>query len=76
MITANSFIGSLTGNVTGTINGVNPATIAPYFDNYYDFGEMSRTVNGILDWLIEDANVDFGTFLLPDLRTIELGSIA
>lgn len=76
VITANSFIGSLTGNVTGTINGVNPATIAPYFDNYYDFGEMSRTVNGILDWLIEDANVDFGTFLLPDLRTIELGSIA
>lgn len=75
VITANSFVGTLTGNVVGTINGYDPASIAPYFDNYFDFGEMGRTVNGIIDWLIEDADVDFGTFLLPDPRTIELGSI-
>lgn len=75
VITANSFVGTLTGNVVGTINGYDPASIAPYFDNYFDFGEIGRTVNGIIDWLIEDADVDFGTFLLPDPRTIELGSI-
>ena len=75
VITANSFVGTLTGNVVGTINGYDPANIAPYFDNYFDFGEMGRTVNGIIDWLTEDADVDFGTFLLPDPRTIELGSI-
>lgn len=74
-IQANTFTGNLVGNVTGLINGYDPSTIAPYFDNYFDFGAMGRTVNGILDWLIEDANVDFGTFPLPDTRTIDLGPI-
>ena len=75
-IQANTFTGNLIGNVTGLINGYDPSTIAPYFDNYFDFGEMGRTVNGIIDWLIEDADVDFGTFPLPDPRTIDLGAIA
>lgn len=75
VITANSFVGTLTGNVIGTINGYDPATISEYFDNYFDFGEIGRTITNVFDWLIEDTDVDFGTFVLPDPRTIEFGSI-
>ena len=74
-VRANRFIGNLTGNVTGQINGVDLNSIAPYFDDYFDFGEIGRTVNSLLDWLLEDTDVDFGSFVLPDPRTIDLGTI-
>jgi len=73
---ARTFLGNLTGNVTGLINGYDPSTIGPYFDQYFDFGDLGRTVNSIIDWMLEETNVDFGTFALPDPRTIDLGSIA
>jgi len=75
-IQARTFLGNVTGNVTGLINGYDPSTIGPYFDQYFDFGNIGRTVDSIIDWMLEEANVDFGTFALPDPRTIDLGSIA
>jgi hypothetical protein len=75
IVRANKFIGNLTGNVTGQINGVDLNSIAPYFDDYFDFGEIGRTVNSLLDWLLEDTDVDFGSFSVPDPRTIDLGTI-
>lgn len=75
IVRANQFIGNLTGNVTGQINGVDLNSIAPYFDDYFDFGEIGRTVNSLLDWLLEDTDVDFGSFSVPDPRTIDLGTI-
>ncbi len=62
IIRSNEFIGNVTGNVTGQINGVDLNSIAPYFDDYFDFGEVGRTVNSLLDWLLEDTDVDFGSF--------------
>ena len=76
IIRSNKFIGNVTGNVTGQINGVDLNSIAPYFDDYFDFGEVGRTVNSLLDWLLEDTDVDFGSFGIPDPRTIDLGTIA
>jgi hypothetical protein len=76
IIRSNEFIGNVTGNVTGQINGVDLNSIAPYFDDYFDFGEVGRTVNSLLDWLLEDTDVDFGSFSIPDPRTIDLGTIA
>ena len=76
IIRSNEFIGNVTGNVTGQINGVDLNSIAPYFDDYFDFGEVGRTVNSLLDWLLEDTDVDFGSFGIPDPRTIDLGTIA
>ena len=76
IIRSNEFIGNVTGNATGQINGVDLNSIAPYFDDYFDFGEVGRTVNSLLDWLLEDTDVDFGSFGIPDPRTIDLGTIA
>lgn len=75
-VQARTFLGNVTGNVTGLVNGYDPSTIGPYFDQYFDFGDIGRTVDNIIDWMLEEANVDFGTFALPDPRTIDLGSIA
>lgn len=73
-ITAGQFNGNLTGNVTGLVNGVDPAETAAYFDGYYDFGDIIITVNSILEWVIAGADVDFGTFGVPDPRTIDAGT--
>lgn len=75
-VRAQQFTGNLVGNVTGLINGSDPSTVSQYFDDYFDFGEMGRTVNNIIEWMLEEANVDFGTFEFPDPRTIDLGTIA
>lgn len=75
-ITAGLFTGNLVGNVTGLVNGVDPAATAEYFDSYYDFGDIVISVNSILEWVIAGADVDFGTFDSPDQRTIDAGSFA
>jgi hypothetical protein len=71
----NNVVGNLTGNVTGLINGMDPATIAPLFDNYFDFGDVGRTVTSIIEFMLDDVDVDMGTIIVPETRNIDLGSI-
>jgi len=42
----------------------------------FDFGEFDQTVTSILEWLVTSTVIDFGTFLNPDPRTVDLGLIS
>lgn len=74
-VRANNFAGNVTGNVTGLINGVDPSTIAPFFDDYWDFGDVGRTVTSLIEYMLDDVDVDMGTIVNPETRNIDLGSI-
>lgn len=75
-IDASEFVGAFTGNLTGLVNGVDPADTANYFDDYWDFGGIANSPNSIIDWLIVGVDVDFGSLNNPDARTVDLGTIA
>ena len=74
-VRANNFAGNVTGNVTGLINGVDPSTIAPFFDDYWDFGDVGRTVTSLIEFMLDDVDVDMGTIVNPETRNIDLGGI-
>lgn len=74
-IDAAQISGSFVGNLTGLVHGVDIRTIAQYFTNYWDLGTIDGTYNNVIDWLISDANFDFGTITAPSLRNIDAGSL-
>lgn len=41
----------------------------------FDFGEFEQTVTSIFEWLVTSVDVDFGTIVTPDPRTVDLGLI-
>lgn len=69
-ITSN-FIGNLTGNV----NGINVSDIAKYFNNYWDFGSITQTVDSLIKWIMADYMVDMGTLVQPNSKSIDMGTI-
>lgn len=42
----------------------------------FDFGEFDQTVTSIFEWLVTSVDVDFGTIVTPDTRTVDLGLIS
>jgi len=42
----------------------------------FDFGDIQQNIDSILEWLISSTDVDFGTIVTPDSRTIDLGLIS
>lgn len=64
---------TVSANLTGLVNGVDPAEYAKYFIDF-DFGEIGQNVTNIVEWLTFAADVDFGTFTQPEFRTIDFGS--
>lgn len=56
-ITANSFVGSFTGNV----HGIDIRDLNEYFDNYWDFGTVLPGVyTSVIDYLVKEQTVDLG----------------
>jgi hypothetical protein len=52
------------------------ANVIPYFtDDYFDLGDLGANITSIAQWVFSSAEIDFGTFTLPDSRTVDLGSI-
>lgn len=75
-ITSTGFIGNLTGNVTGFINGVDPSTTAHYFQNF-DVGAIARIgVNNIIEFIVQQTDQDFGTITTPLDVNVDLGPIS
>lgn len=72
-IDATNVISSFTGNLTGLVYGVDIRDINQYFDANFDFGSIGANINNIFEWIISSADVDFGTILSPELRTIDGG---
>ncbi len=66
--------GSFVGNLTGNVNGVDPAATAYYFNNI-DLGNISLTITNIIDLLAATVDVDQGTYGNPAAFNIDLGSI-
>lgn len=42
----------------------------------FDFGDIEQNIESILEWLISSTDVDFGTVVTPDPRTVDLGLIS
>ena len=70
--TATTFVGALTGNVTGLVHGVDIRNIEPNTAGF-DFGSLSNDVRGLSDWLIYQTDIDFGSHLSPDPRNFDAG---
>lgn len=74
-ITSTGITANLTGNVTGLINGSDPSTLTPYFENM-DLGAFNTTVNNIIDFLVAQTDQDFGTITAPANTIADFGAIA
>lgn len=66
--------GSFVGNLTGNVNGVDPAATAYYFNNI-DLGNVSLNITNIIELLAATADINLGTFGSPAPFSIDLGSI-
>jgi hypothetical protein len=68
--------GDVTGNVTGNVTGlVHNIDIRPYFaENSADFGAINPTVTNIIEFLIYNNDVDWGSIVSPNGATLDLGT--
>lgn len=75
-ITADTF----SGNLVGTVHGIDVRDINQYFDYYWDFGELldSHTYNSIIEWIIGHSDIDLGPITGPGLETgtVDLGVLS
>jgi uncharacterized membrane protein len=69
--------GNLTGNVVGNLTGlVHGIDIRPYLAaNAADFGNIIPTITNLLDYVIYNTDVDWGSFVTPNPVTLDLGFI-
>ena len=73
-ITAPSITGDVVGNVTGLVHDID---IRPYFaENSADFGSINPTVTNLIEFLIYNNDVDWGSIITPNTSTLDLGAIA
>lgn len=73
ILNAGTVIGSFAGNLTGSVNGVDPAATAYYFNNI-DLGNISLNITNIIELLAITVDVNLGTFGNPASFNIDLGS--
>lgn len=73
-IDAAQITGSFVGNLTGLVYGVDIRDINQYFNNYWDFGLIDNTFTNIIQWVISETDIDFGTLTEPSLKAIDGGS--
>ena len=71
---AGTISGSFVGNLTGNVNGVDPAVGAYYFDNI-DLGGFLINVTNSIELLIATTDIDLGTYGASSSVSIDLGSI-
>jgi hypothetical protein len=65
----------LSGNLTGTVHNIDIRDINQYFDQYFDFGEFTQTVDNFFEWFFATLTVDLGTIQQPSATAIDMGSI-
>lgn len=74
-IDAASFVGNFSGNLNGTVYGVDVRQLNSIFEqNNFDMGEINQAITNVYQWLLSDIDIDFGTFNTPDQRVVDLGS--
>jgi len=76
-ISSSSFNGPLTGNVEGLVHGIDIRDINTYFQpNAADFGAINPTVTNLIEFLIYNNDIDWGSIIAPNPATLDLGPIA
>lgn len=70
-------VGNVTGNVTGNLTGlVHDIDIRPYFaPGAADFGTINPVINNILEYVIYNNDIDWGSIITPNTTTLDLGSL-
>ena len=74
-LTASTFAGAFQGNLTGLVHGVDIRLIAPNTAGF-NFGTFNNVITSLIDWLIYQTDIDFGSMFTPDPRVFDAGSIA
>lgn len=76
-ITSTGFTGNLVGNVTGLVNGVDPATKNDLFENM-DFGSMAAPViDNFIDYHFRIMDIELGSCDAPNNEVeIDFGALA
>ena len=66
--------GDLTGNVTGLVHGIDIRTIAG--DDQADFGAINPVIENLLQYVIINTDIDWGSINNPNSAVFDLGAIA
>ena len=75
-INSSSIVGPLTGNVTGLVYGVDIRDINKYFEtNSADFGGLTPTITNLIEFIIYNNDVDWGSVSTPNPATFDLGTL-
>ena len=65
--------GDLTGNVTGLVHGIDIRTYLAA--DAADFGNITPTVSNILDYIVYNTDIEWGSIVAPNAATFDLGSL-
>jgi hypothetical protein len=66
--------GNLTGDVTGLVHGIDIRTIAG--DDQANFGAINPVVENLLQYIILNTDIDWGSITNPNTATFDLGALA
>lgn len=76
-ISSSGISGPLTGNVTGLVHGVDIRNINYYFEEgAADFGGITTEVTNLIEFLIYNNDIDWGSFVTPTGTLLDLGTFA
>lgn len=65
--------GSILGNLTGLVHGIDIRDINQYFDKDFDFGPfIDRTFDSIIDFIIKDYPVDIGGLIGDEVKDVNI----
>jgi len=68
--------GNVTGDVTGLVYGVDIRTINTYFEpNAIDLGSINPTITNLIELLVYNTDIDWGSFITPNTATLDLGTL-
>ena len=66
--------GNVIGNVTGLVHGIDIRTIAG--DDQADFGAINPVIENLLQYVILNTDIEWGSFTTPNTATLDLGGFA
>lgn len=68
--------GDVTGNITGLVHDIDIRDINYYFEaGAADFGDISPTISNLIEYLIYNNDIEWGTIITPNPATLDLGSL-
>ena len=72
--TAGIHTGDVIGNVTGLVHGIDIRTIAG--NDQADFGSINPVIENVLQYIIYNTDIDWGSILTPNTGTFDLGTLS